>query len=83
MMEVPRKISEQVRNFCHEVVVEGEPLYLDVTPAQGDVERDCFINVARRIAEEGGAIQYGWRIWEWSNTMIEAEFLGLAVSRHR
>lgn len=73
-MEVPRRISEGVRDFCQEVVTEGTPLYLQVTPSPGYVERDCFINVQRRVAEAGGTIQHGWRIWEWPNTMIEAEF---------
>lgn len=74
MVEVPRRISEVVRDFCHEVVPEEEPNYLAVTPFQGDVERDCFINVERHVANAGGSIQHGWRIWEWPNTMVEAEF---------
>jgi hypothetical protein len=74
MVEVPRRISEVVRDFCRGVVAEAEPTYLAVTPFPEDVERDCFMNVERHIADDGGSIQHGWRIWEWPNTMIEAEF---------
>jgi hypothetical protein len=70
----PRRITDPVREFCREIVPEGEPVYLNVQSTTEDIALDCFANVDRHIVEAGGAIQYGWRIWEWPNTMIEAEF---------
>src|SRR5437660_241975 len=73
-MPAPREIREYVQEFCQEIAPQGEPIYLAVTPSDQDVLLDCLVNVERRIAESGGDIQYGWRIWEWVNTLIEAEF---------
>jgi hypothetical protein len=70
----PRRITPEVQEFCHEVAAASEPLYLDIAPTEQDIALDCFINVEKRVTEVGGSIQYGWRIWEWPHTMIEAEF---------
>ena len=70
----PRKITPTVQEFCREVVTDGEPIYLEVTPSGREIPLDCFTNVEKQIARHGGTPQYGWRIWEWPYTMIEAEF---------
>ena len=73
-MPLPRSIKPHVQEFCQEVSPRSKPIYLDVTPSQQDISLDCFINVEKRVAEFGGSVQCGWRIWEWPNTLIEAEF---------
>lgn len=73
-MGVPRKVTPKVQEFCREINADNEPIYLDVTPSEQDIVLDCFMNVKRRIAESGGSVQYGWRVWEWANTLIEAEY---------
>lgn len=78
-MGVPNKDKPHVREFCREISDGAEPVYLD-TPAAQEGVLDCFVNVEKRIAESGGSVQYGWRIWEWSNTMIEGEFHAVWVS---
>jgi hypothetical protein len=70
----PRRITPEVQEFCREVAADSEPVYLDVNPSEQDIELDCFVNAEKRVAEAGGSIQYGWRIWLWPHTMIEAEF---------
>ncbi|MDQ3819520.1 MAG: zinc chelation protein SecC, partial [Acidobacteriota bacterium] len=70
----PRKITDDVQEFCREVAEGGEPVYLEVVPSHQDIPLDCFINVEKRVSEYGGSVQHGWRIWEWPHTMIEAEF---------
>ena len=49
-------------------------MYLDVQPVAGAATLDCFPVVERRVQEQGGEICYGWRIWEWPEVMLEAEF---------
>lgn len=34
---------------------------------------ECFHNVQAKVARDGGAIAYGWLIWEWPWVFIEAE----------
>jgi hypothetical protein len=74
MMRMPRIDRQHVREFCYEISSDREPAYLDVSPSEQDISLDCFMNVEKHIAKAGGSIQYGWRIWEWPNTLIEAEF---------
>jgi len=74
MMRVPRINRQHVQEFCGEISPDIEPNYLEVSSSQQDILLDCFMNVEKRVTEVGGSIQYGWRIWEWSNTLIEAEF---------
>ena len=78
-MGVPNKDKPHVGEFCREINDAAEPVYLDA-PAEQHGVRDCFINVEKRMAESGGSVQYGWRIWEWFNTMIEGEFHAVWVS---
>ena len=73
-VSTPRRITTEVQEFCREVVADMKLVYLDVRPSEQDIELDCFVNVEKRVIEAGGSIQYGWRIWLWPNTMIEAEF---------
>ena len=73
-MGVPRKFTPQVKEFCCEIFADGEPVYLDVILSEQGIAPDCFMNVEKQLLKAGGSIQYGWRIWEWSNTLIEAEF---------
>jgi hypothetical protein len=70
----PRKITLQVQEFCREVSEGSEPIYLAPIPSDQEIALDCFANVEKRVAEVGGSSQYDWRIWEWPNTMLEAEF---------
>jgi hypothetical protein len=79
MMGVAKKEKAHVQAFCHEICEGIEPVYLD-TPTAAEGLLACFVNVEKRVSESGGSIQYGWRIWEWSNTMIEAEFHAVWVA---
>jgi hypothetical protein len=66
--------SAYVRAFCESVVSGGEPQLLAVDAAPGAPENDCFKTVERRVADAGGTAAFGWAIWEWPGTYIEAEF---------
>jgi hypothetical protein len=70
----PKTISLAVQKLCSELVSEGVPLYLKVTPKSYEEANDCFIVVEREVAERGGEVCFGWTIWEWPSVFIEADF---------
>lgn len=78
-MSVPDKDKPHVAEFCHEINETAQPVYLE-TPLGQDGIKDCFVNVEKRIERSGGSVQYGWRIWEWSKTMIEGDFHAVWVN---
>lgn len=70
----PNKVTSVIRSFCNQIVATLSPIYVAVEPAPKSVKLECFPNVQNYLAENGGSIQYGWRIGEWSGVMLEAEF---------
>jgi hypothetical protein len=80
LQSAPANISNYVIAFCSEITPEPEPIYLLVEPFNGSTPNECYINVGKYIQANGGSVQYGWQIWEWSNIMIEAEFHAVWVS---
>jgi hypothetical protein len=69
----PTEISEKALELCVRIVPGSRPVFLDVTPDPGCKPEDCFENVRQKVEKEGGRIQYGWALWEWSRVFIEAE----------
>lgn len=70
----PTQITSEVRSFCNQIVEKSIPFYLPVEPDSKSLKLECFPNVETFITKNGGSIQYGWRIGEWSGIMLEAEF---------
>jgi len=71
---VPTEISDKVRQFAREKVGPStEPQFVTITPERGCKIADCFANVQRKVAKEGGRIQFGWALWEWPGVYFEAE----------
>jgi hypothetical protein len=74
----PSLISAEIRSLCHDLIREStDPVFLDANPILGAHPLQCFPVVAEYAAENGGALCVGWRIWEWPQVMIEAEFHGV------
>jgi hypothetical protein len=61
-----------VRRFCRSISLE-RPVLLPIAPSRDAVRLDCFNNVRRKVARDGGRIIAGWAIWEWPGVYIEAE----------
>ena len=76
----PIRISPTVLKFCNQIVAEPELCFLNVIPSNWAIVNECFVNVERKIAKDGGSLQYGWQIWEWPLVMLEAEFHAVWVS---
>jgi hypothetical protein len=71
---VPAEISDKVRQFAREKVgPTTEPQFVTITPEKGCAPADCFANVQKKVAKEGGRIQFGWALWEWPGVYFEAE----------
>lgn len=70
----PSRISPPIASLCGELVQSGSPLFVPVVPAPGAQYKECFQAVNRQVEEYGGFVLYGWRIWEWRDVLIEAEF---------
>jgi len=74
LTSTPDYITAPIIEFCRELVGEGAPGFIDITPRSDAAVLDCFPVIEREVAQHGGEIVYGWRIWEWPGVMLEAEF---------
>jgi hypothetical protein len=73
-IRVPPEITDQIREFARKMIsTTAEPQFVQVIPDRGSKASDCFENVRRKTAREGGRIQLGWNVWEWPGIYLEAE----------
>jgi hypothetical protein len=73
MARTPDNISPQVQDLCRQTNPSTMPGYIAITPEPGCEPNDCFECIRRKVARDGGRIQFGWSIWEWPRVYIEAE----------
>lgn len=69
----PQIISADVLALCHEINPAYTPVWVPTYPDQNARVGECFANVGEKVQREGGAIVYGWAIWEWKRVFVEAE----------
>ncbi len=69
----PAQSTSLVRDFCHRVSPNEIPVNVAARRIPGTRAGMCFHNVRRLCETEGGEAEYGWLIWEWEDTYIEAE----------
>jgi len=69
----PKAVSPAIAALCREVSPEHHPVLVPVRPESGATIGECFNNVKAKVGRDGGAIAYGWLIWEWPRVFIEAE----------
>jgi len=74
LTRTPTAVAGPIVELCRRLVADPRPVFIAVTPEPGATPRDCFPVVEERAKAQGGAIQYGWQIWEWPRVMVEAEF---------
>lgn len=79
-IRVPKRLTKTIEEWCQEINPGHSPVYINVDRrlSSGN-EEDCFANVARKMAAEGGSFQFGWAIWEWADLILEAEFWAVWV----
>jgi hypothetical protein len=73
MLTTPAEIGLAVAQLRERFAL-GEAIWVPVRSRRDSVRQDCFKDVERQVAENGGEIIYGWQIWEWPRMMIEGEF---------
>ena len=73
-LTTPNDISNSVKQLCKKLPDEQAPVFLDLEPEFDAIVADCFFNVERKIARDGGSVQYGWCIWSEESILIEGEF---------
>ena len=66
-------LSEDVIGFC-ESISEVEPFLVDVKPVKGAEINECWVEVPKYVAENGGEMVLGWSIGEMPELFIEAQF---------
>jgi len=81
LTRTPIVITEQVEELCSELDDSQKPRYIPVRPNPDSEVNECFFNVRAKVEKDGGGIQFGWTIWEWTNIMIEAVFHAVWISR--
>jgi hypothetical protein len=69
----PEAVSEPVRRLCRQIRPGVEPVFVPIKQEPDAAPLDCFEAVRRKVARDGGRIQFGWAIWEWPRVYIEAE----------
>jgi hypothetical protein len=78
---VPRTLTAQLIEFCRTLSSE-RPLFIRSRPSADAKPSACFDNVARKIERAGGAVGYGWAIWNLKGVYFEAEHHGVWRNRH-
>jgi len=68
----PSQVTNQVEAFAEEL--GGTPLYVPVVADEQGLYGWCSDGVREKVKAEGGAIVFGWTIWEWPRVMLTAEF---------
>lgn len=74
MMTTPTEIGDSIQALRKAFKLQEEASWVEVIPRKDSVLDDCYMDVERQVNECGGALIYGWQIWEWPYVMIEAEF---------
>lgn len=67
----PAEITHQLLEFCREIS-PATPVFVDVRPADQMIQDECFDNVAKHVAANGGSSVMGWTIWQ-SQIFLHAE----------
>lgn len=70
----PNSITRDIARLCREASRSESPVYVPLVPDDNAIPNMCFPNVSRVVAEMGGSVLHGWRIWEWTSVLVEAEF---------
>lgn len=70
---LPTQVTQEIEEFCAEVVPGQKPVYVPVRPEAGAGINRCHVTVERHVQALGGEPVYGWIIWQ-SAALLHAEF---------
>lgn len=69
-----QRIDSSVKAFQRSIPGTERPVFVPVRPRADSIENDCFENVRRQIADEGGGIVHGWLVTTFPGVFLEAIF---------
>lgn len=69
----PLSLDGSTATLVQQIVSDGVAEWVSVTPSPTAVMHECFYNVRSHIEKHGGALIYGWAVWEWPDVFVEAE----------
>jgi hypothetical protein len=75
-----KTIHNGVLQLCPKINPAEKPLIVPVKSHPSALDKDCFPNVQKQIADHGGSLLHGWRILELPGFFIEGEFHGVWVA---
>lgn len=75
----PAAITPEIIAFCDSLKADP-PVYLPVQKDRNGMYGFCNIGVLEKIKVDGGAIRFGWIIWEYPRAYLTAEFHAVWVS---
>ncbi|MCK4843249.1 MAG: SEC-C domain-containing protein [Methylococcales bacterium] len=78
--QTPLSITKELLEVINKVNSKSEPIFLNVTPANGAVKQECFGNVESYIKLYGGSIIYGWNVFVWPRVLVDLEFHAVWLS---
>jgi hypothetical protein len=76
----PPEMSKQVLLLCHRLSPNIRPFFVNVIVEPNAEPKECFNNVDCKISSSGGHSQHGWRILEFPDCYLDAEFHAVWVS---
>ncbi|MCC4607244.1 hypothetical protein LL967_05040 [Xanthomonas campestris pv. zinniae] len=71
-LTTPARIDSNVTIFCKSLN-KNTPVYLEVTPEPWCRQQCCILNAKKYIAENGGSVVNGYKIWYQRGKYIEGE----------
>lgn len=75
MPKVANISDPRIKALCTKIAPDETAVYLKIEPSDNAVINECYGNIEEMIKKNGGAIQYGWQIWETlPEIFAEAEF---------
>ena len=75
----PASISDDTVEFCKEIG-SGSPVFVPVQSDRYGLYGYCSDGVNEKIKHDGGAIRFGWAIWEYPRLYLTAEFHAVWVN---
>lgn len=74
MLKTPTELNENVKAIARKLKLDSKKaIFLTVQPYKEAIPLECYKNVDAYVELNGGTSQLGWRIWEWTGVLIEAE----------
>ncbi len=73
LLRTPAEITPDVMALCADINPTATPTFVAYRPGSESLPQECYGNVERQVASQGGEYVVGWAIWERPELWVEAE----------